>query len=110
MVNETVDTKISQNRGRVGIDSIVMVDLFRRPNGNHYMIVKLRSVMRPELISYYSADMDKYTNQLDFLKEVGIAGGALATRQNELYLDHHDPAECVKVAVEIASDIMHNDL
>lgn len=104
-----MDNKISKDRGVVGRDSLITVDLFKRINDTHYMVVKLRSVVRPELISYYSVDLDKHTSERDFLYEMGVAGGALAERQNELYLDHHDPAECVKAAVEVASDIMHND-
>ncbi len=101
-----MDHKISKDRGVVGRDSLVTVDLFKRTNDTYYMIVKLRSVARPELISYYSVDLDKYTNERDFLYEVGVAGGALAERQNENYLDHHDPNECVKAAVEVAAELM----
>lgn len=95
------------NNQRLGRDTLVTVDLFRRRNGTHFMRVSLRSVMKPEIISRVECDMDKYTSERDFLREVGVACGALAERQNTQYGDGHDPSDCVKAGVQAASEVLH---
>ena len=91
---------------RVGRDTLVTVDLFKRLNGTHWVRVQIRSGKRPEILSRFECDMDKHTNDHDFLREVGIGAGAIAERQNTLYLDHHDPTECVKAAVTAAAELL----
>ena len=98
------ENKVSNKK--VGRDTLVTVDLFKRLNGTHWVRVQIRSGRRPEILSRYECDMDKHTNEHDFLREVGIGAGALAERQNLLYLDNHDPNECVKAAVEVEADLL----
>ena len=93
------------NNKRLGTQSLVTVDVFKRGNGTHFMRVSLRSVRKPEIISRYEVNLDKYTNEADFLGEVAIAGGALAERQCQMYLDTHDPTECAKAAREAAVEV-----
>lgn len=90
----------------VGRQSLVTVDVFKRPNGTHFMRVNLRSVIKPLLTSRYEIDMDKYTNESTFLAMVALAGGAIAERQCDLYGDRHDPDECAKAAQEAAREVL----
>lgn len=96
------------NNSKLGTESLVTVDLFKRRNNTHFVRVSLRSDVRPEVITRSEIDMDKYTNEKEFLRVVGIAGAAIAESQDETYGDKHDPIECAKVAVEAASELLHN--
>jgi hypothetical protein len=93
----------------LGIQSLVTVDLFKRPNGTFFMRVSLRSDVKRTNISRYEIDLDRHTNESDFLREVEIAGGALAGHQSTLYGDQHDPSECAKAAREAAREILRGD-
>ena len=95
------------NNRLLGVQSLVTVDLFKRPNDTHFVRVSLRSDVKPELITRSEIDMDRYTNQTDFLHTVYIAGAACAERQCEEYGDRHDPVECAKAASDAARELLN---
>lgn len=78
--------------------------------GEHFLKVSISSEVRTSLWSEYLVPMDKYSNESDFLKEVGIAAGALAEYQNESYGDNHDPSEFVSVAVKQARTLYNEPI
>jgi hypothetical protein len=93
---------------KTGRESLVTVDLFKRTNGTFYMRVSLRSDVKPNVLSRYEMDMDRYAGEKEFLDSVMVAGGALAEHQYTMYGDRHDPDECARAARELARDILHS--
>ena len=97
-----------ESNRRLGTESLVTVDLFKRPNETFFMRVSLRSNVRPIIISRHEVDLDRYTGEREFLKMVLLDGGALAEHQDQTLGDSHDPAECAKAAVRAATEILHS--
>jgi hypothetical protein len=98
----------SDRERKVGKQSLVVCDLFKRLDDTYFMRVSLRSIRKPGIISRYEIDLDRYTNEKDFYKAIGIAAGGLAEKQCEEYGDPHDPSECVKAGIEAASELLHD--
>jgi len=75
----------SQRERKVGIDEIVVVDIFKRliglDAGTYYLRVSLRCPVNPQIITRYEIDLDKYNSEAEFLYEVEIGGGAIAEAQ-----------------------------
>lgn len=109
MVDKDLSRFSGENRKSnldAGRQSLITVDLFKRPNNTFFMRVQLRSNVRPEILSRHEIDLDKHTNEADFIREVEIGAGALAEHQQVMYGDAHDPSECAKAAVEAAKEIL----
>jgi hypothetical protein len=87
----------SERERKVGVDELVVVDVFQRSDGTHYLRVSLRNPLKSNLITRAEADLDRHTNEADFLKNVTIMGGALAEDQCER---HGAVWDCENVAKE----------
>lgn len=75
----------SQRERKVGVEEVVVVDIFKRnvglDAGTHYLRVSLRCPKDPRIITRYEIDLDKYDTEAEFLHEVEIGGGAIAEAQ-----------------------------
>jgi hypothetical protein len=75
----------SERERKVGIDSMVVVDIFKRTvgidAGTYYLRVSLRCPVNTQIITRYEIDLDKYSTESEFLKAVEIGGGAIAEAQ-----------------------------
>ena len=75
----------SERERSVGIDHVVVVDIFKRvvglDAGTYFLRVSLRDPNDSRFITRHEIDLDKYSNEADFLKEVEWGGGALAEKQ-----------------------------
>lgn len=98
-----------QKNKETGVESLVTVTLFQRPNSTFFVRVSLRSDIRKEVLSRFEVDLDGHGSEDDFLRAVEIAGGALAEHQHETYGDVHDPSDCAKAAKEAAYEILHGE-
>ena len=87
------------------MDSKIEVALFRRKNNSGFLKVKLRSHMKPGLISFKDIELDSVGNKTEMARAVEIAGGALAEYQDEQYGDRHDPSDCAKLAKETFEEL-----
>ncbi len=100
----------SLREGRVGIQEEVVVDLFKRVKGSlvgtYFARVSLRSQVRFAKVYRSDVDMDRYTNESDFLNVVGVAGGALAEADNETGASW-DTEYVAKRARAAASELLH---
>lgn len=101
----------SERERRVGRDAMVVVDIFKRnmgPDaGTYFLRVSLRSQNRPNIITRHEIDLDRYSRESEFLREVEWGGGAIAERQVEVYGDRWDPAYVAKQAREAAYELLH---
>ncbi len=103
----------SERERAVGHDTLVVVDVFKRnvglDAGTYYLRVSLRCPTKPELITRYEIDLDRYDNEADFLKAVTWGGGAIAERQCEKWGASWDcewvAAQARSAAVELLHEI-----
>lgn len=101
----------SERERSVGIDSAVVVDIFRRNMGlgagTHYLRVSLRCPVDPRIITRYEIDLDKYNTEAEFLREVEIGGGAIAEAQCEKRGANWDCEWVAKQARAAAVELLH---
>ncbi len=97
----------SERERKVGRDSQIVVDVFKRLNKTHFFRVSLRSIRQPKVITRYEVDVEQYNSESEFLKLCEVAGGAIAEHQCTNYGDRHDPDECAKAAREAAAELLH---
>ena len=97
----------SERERAVGHDTLVVVDIFKRPQGTHFARVSLRSPIYPKRITRAEIDLDKYTNEADFLKAVEIGGGAIAEEQCEKHGAKWDCEYVAKQARAAAVELLH---
>ncbi len=75
----------SERERKVGVDQLVVVEIFRRnigPNaGTFYLRVSLRCPINPRIITRSEIDLARYSTERDFLRAVEIGGGAIAEEQ-----------------------------
>ena len=99
------------NRIRVGIEEVVVVDIFKRmvglDAGTYYLRVSLRCPVDPRIITRYEIDLDKYNTEADFLREVEIGGGAIAEAQCEKRGASWDCEWVAKQARDAAVELLH---
>ena len=100
----------SERERKVGVDEVVVVDIFKRnigfDAGTYYMRVSLRCPMDPRIITRYEIDLDKYNTEAEFLTEVEIGGGAIAEAQCEKRGATWDCEWVAKQAREAAVELM----
>lgn len=89
--------------------SFVKVDVFKRANGDPFIVVSLYSDAKPARVSKQELALGRYSSQDEFLRAAEAAGGALAEHQNELYGDDHEPTACAAAAVELVKSIFNGD-
>ena len=96
----------------VGIDRLVVVDVFKRrvgPDaGTYFMRVSLRSMVYSRYISRYEIDIDKHNSESEFLFMVLIGGGAVAEADNENRGANWDTDFVAKQARDAAKELLHN--
>ncbi len=101
----------SQRERKVGIDSLVVVDIFKRTvgfdAGTYYLRVSLRCPVDSRIITRYEIDLDKYNTEVEFLKEVEIGGGAIAEAQCEKRGAKWDCEFVAKQARAAAVELIH---
>lgn len=75
----------SERERSVGVDAVVVVDIFKRTvgidMGTHYLRVSLRCPIDTRIITRYEIDLDKYNTEAEFLRAVEVGGGAIAEAQ-----------------------------
>lgn len=75
----------SERERKVGVDEVVVVDIFKRlvglDAGTYYLRVSLRCPVDTRIITRYHIDLDKYNSETEFLHAVEIGGGAIAEAQ-----------------------------
>lgn len=102
----------SERERKVGHEELVVVDIFKRnvgPDaGTHFLRVSLRNPIRPNLIGRFEADLDRYSNEADFLKIVETGAGALAEDQCAKWGAKWDCEYVAKQAREAAKELMHD--
>lgn len=101
----------SERERKVGVDSLVVVDIFKRlvgiDAGTCYLRVSLRCPVDPRIITRYEIDLDKYNTEAEFLKEVEIGGGAIAEAQCAKRGANWDCEHVAKKAREAAVELLH---
>lgn len=101
----------SERERKVGVDAVVVVDIFKRlvglDAGTHYLRVSLRCPMDKRYITRYEIDLDKYSTESEFLHEVEIGGGAIAEAQCEKRGASWDCEWVAKQAREAAVELLH---
>ncbi len=101
----------SQRERRVGVDDLVVVDIFKRTigidAGTYYLRVSLRCPVDPKIITRYEIDLDKYNTEAEFLREVEIGGGAIAEAQCEKRGAKWDCEYVAKQARAAAVELLH---
>ncbi len=101
----------SERERKVGVDQLVVVEIFRRnigPNaGTFYLRVSLRCPINPRIITRSETDLEKYSNEADFLRAVEIGGGAIAAEQCEKRGAKWDCEWVAKQARAAAVELLH---
>lgn len=101
----------SERERKVGNDTLVVVDVFKRTvgidAGTYYLRVSLRCPVDPRIITRYEIDLDKYNSEAEFLKEVEIGGGAIAEAQCEKRGAKWDCEFVAKQARAAAVELLH---
>ena len=101
----------SERERRVGHDTLVVVDVFKRTvgvdAGTYYLRVSLRCPVDPRIITRYEIDLDKYNSEAEFLREVEIGGGAIAEAQCEKRGAEWDCEFVAKQARAAAVELLH---
>ena len=105
----------SKRERKVGVDREVVVDIFKRrfdsgeqKAGSYFLRVSLRSMVDPQYISRYHIDLDRYSNEGEFLAMVSIGGGAVAEADNENRGATWDTAYVAKQARDAAKELLHD--
>lgn len=104
------------NRERcVGIDREVVVDIFKRnfdsgeqKAGTYFLRVSLRSMINPQIISRYHIDLDRYSNEGEFLDMCYFGGGAVAEADNENRGATWDTQYVAKQARDAARELLRD--
>ena len=86
----------------------VHVVLMQRRNSTFFMRVRVRSHVKPLVWTEYEVDLDRYENERDFLKTVGIAAAAAVEHQYTTYGDKHNETEVIRAAIEAAVELMRD--
>jgi len=101
----------SERERKVGVDEVVVVDIFKRTvgvdAGTYYLRVSLRCPVDTRIITRYEIDLDKYNTEADFLREVEIGGGAIAEAQCEKRGAKWDCEWVAKQARQAAVELLH---
>lgn len=101
----------SQRERKVGIEEVVVVDIFKRlvglDAGTYYLRVSLRCPIDTRIITRYEIDLDKYNSEAEFLREVEIGGGAIAEAQCEKRGAKWDCEWVAKQARAAAVELLH---
>lgn len=101
----------SERERDVGNNTLVVVDIFKRnigPDaGTHYLRVSLRCPTNKKLITRHEIDLDKYSTEAEFLREVEWGGGAIAERQCEKWGASWDCEYVAKQARAAAVELLH---
>ena len=101
----------SERERKVGHDTLVVVDIFKRlvglDAGTYYLRVSLRCPVNPQIITRYEIDMDKYDTEADFLKAVEWGGGAIAEAQVKNRGAKWDCEYVAKQARAAAVELLH---
>jgi hypothetical protein len=103
----------SQRERSVGRNREVVVDVFKRnlgpEKGTYYLRVSLRCPIKPEIITRYEIDLDRYNSEAEFLRMVRIGGAAVAEAGNVNRGANWDceyvGGQAVEAAKELFSDI-----
>lgn len=101
----------SQRERKVGVEEVVVVDIFKRlvgvDAGTYYLRVSLRCPADTRIITRYEIDLDKYDTEAEFLKAVEIGGGAIAERQCDQRGAKWDCEWVAKQARAAAVELLH---
>ena len=101
----------SARERKVGHESLVVVDIFKRnvgvDAGTYYLRVSLRCPINPNIITRYEIDLDKYNTEAEFLREVEIGGGAIAEAQCKNRGAQWDCEWVAKQARAAAVELLH---
>ena len=101
----------SERERKVGVDELIVVDIFKRDvgvnAGTYWLRVSLRCPTRPRLITRYETDLDDYNSETDLLKAVEVGGGAIAEDQCEKYGAKWDCEFVAKQARAAAVAVLH---
>lgn len=102
----------SERERKVGHGELVVVDIFKRtvgPHaGTHFLRVSLRNPIRSNLIGRFETDLDRYSNETDFLRIVEAGAGALAEDQCEKWGAKWDCEYIARQAREAAKELLHD--
>jgi hypothetical protein len=101
----------SERERKVGVEEVVVVDIFKRlvgvDAGTYYLRVSLRCPVDTRIITRYEIDLDNYNSEAEFLHEVEIGGGAIAEAQCEKRGAKWDCEWVAKQAREAAVELLH---
>ena len=101
----------SERERKVGNDTLVVVDIFKRTvgvdAGTYYLRVSLRCPVDTRIITRYEIDLDKYNTEAEFLREVEVGGGAIAEAQCEKRGATWDCEFVAKQARAAAVELLH---
>jgi len=101
----------SERERNVGNNTLVIVDIFKRlvglDAGTYYLRVSLRCPIDSRIITRYEIDLDKYSTEAEFLREVEWGGGAIAERQCEKRGAQWDCEFVAKQARAAAVELLH---
>ena len=102
----------SERERSVGHEREVVVDIFKRalgPDaGTYYLRVSLRCPVNPNIITRYEIDLDRYSNETDFLNAVEVGGGAIAEAQCQNRGADWDCEYVARQAREAAKELLHD--
>lgn len=105
----------SKRERKVGYEQEVVVDILKRGRnpyalddreGTYFMRVSLRNPIRPEMITRYEIDIERYTTEREFMAEAFKGGGLVAQTQIEKWGATWDPDYVAKQAAEAARELM----
>lgn len=101
----------SERERNVGVNAVVVVDVFKRlvglDAGTYYLRVSLRCPVDTRIITRYEIDLDKHNTEAEFLREVEIGGGAIAEAQCKKRGANWDCEWVAKQAREAAAELLH---
>lgn len=105
----------SKRERSVGVDREVVVDIFKRrfdsgeqKAGTYFLRVSLRSMIDPRYISRYHIDLDRYSNEGEFLDMCYVGGGAIAEADNENRGATWDTEYVAKQARDAARELLRD--
>lgn len=84
----------------------LQMQLLKNEKDKYFLRLRLFSISKPGVISYYDIPNENEFSFNRLLKPVMVAGGSLAEYQNEQYGDNFNPDDVAYVASEALRDLL----